>query len=69
MSPPTKDIRVTNWVTKNVKIGETFKTGGALAKDLNLTPEQAGKILVRKEGELVSVTRPVGGSYAYTRLS
>jgi len=68
MSTPTKETRIRNWVKKNVKVGETFKTGGALAKDLNLTPEQVGKHLVRTEGELVSVARPNGGSYVYTRL-
>jgi len=69
MSPPTKDIRVRKWVTKNIPIGTTFQTGGKLSKDLNLTPTQIGKILVRTEGEMVEVMKPNGGSYTYRRLA
>lgn len=68
MSLPTKDIRVRNWVTKNIPIGTTFQTCGKLSKDLNLTPTQIGKILVRTEGEMVEVMKPNGGSYTYRRL-
>lgn len=68
MSPPPKDERIRKWMEKNIAIGATFKTCGVMAKDLNLTPEQIGRILCQKEGELVHVARPRGGSHIYTRL-